>query len=254
MELKSSLSNQVSSSPALAQIVILAGGLGTRLRPITETIPKAMVPIQGKPFVHHQLDLLAKNEIRDIILSTGYLGQMIQDYVGDGQKWGIQVRYVDEGKHLRGTGGAIRFVLDQGLLQERFLVTYGDSYLPVAYQKIWQEFLGTAEPALMTVMKNFEQWDASNACFDGSKVTLYDKKLKTKPPEMRYIDFGLSGWSKTTIATEIPKDEKFDLADLFHTLSVQNLLAGYEIQERFYEIGSAQGIQDLEKYLDSRLE
>lgn len=230
------------------QIVILAGGLGTRLRPITEKIPKAMVPIHGKPFIHYQLDLMAQNEIRDIILSTGFLGHMIQDYVGDGSQWGVQVRYVDEGAELRGTGGAVRLVYDQGLLQDRFFVTYGDSFLPIAFQKVWSAFIQQSKPALMTVMRNEEKWDASNACFDGKDVTLYDKRLKTKPPEMRFIDYGLSGWSKEIIASEIPKGTKFDLADLFHQLSIRGLLTGYEITERFYEIGSVQGIQDLEGY------
>jgi NDP-sugar pyrophosphorylase family protein len=233
------------------QIVVLAGGLGTRLRPITETVPKAMVPIQGKPFIHHQLDLLARNEVKDIVLSTGYLSHMIEDYVEDGKRWGVQVRYVNEGKDLRGTGGAVRLVYDHGLLQDRFLVTYGDSYLPISYKKVWQSFNQRREPALMTIMENSEKWDASNACFDGEKVTLYDKRLKQKPKEMRFIDYGLSAWSKDVIATQIPQNEKFDLADLFHSLSAQGLLAGFEIQDRFYEIGSHQGIQDLENYLGS---
>ncbi len=234
------------------QIVILAGGLGTRLLPLTEKIPKAMISILGKPFIHYQLKWLAKNEIRDIILSTGYLGEQIQDFIQDGSSWGVKVQYVQEGKNLLGTGGALRLVCEQAKLQEKFLVTYGDSYLPVDFKKIWENFLNQTEPALMTVIKNNEKWDASNACFKEGKITLYDKKaaiLESKPDEMKYIDYGLSGWNKNIIQKKIPCNRKVDLADVFHELSIQGLLKGYEITQRFYEIGSIQGIQDLETFL-----
>jgi MurNAc alpha-1-phosphate uridylyltransferase len=231
------------------QIVILAGGLGTRLRPLTEQIPKAMIPILGKPFMDFQLRLLSRCGIQEVILSTGYLGEMIKEFVRDGRDWNLKVTYVNEGKNLRGTGGALRLIYDHGLLREHFLVTYGDSYLPISYRDIWQEFSKRTEPALMTVLRNGEKWDASNSCFDGENVTLYDKKIQPKPKEMQFIDYGLSAFSKALIGQEIPKDQKFDLATLLNQLSINKQLAGLEVKERFYEVGSLQGIQDLEAYL-----
>jgi MurNAc alpha-1-phosphate uridylyltransferase len=231
------------------QIVILAGGLGTRLRPLTDQMPKAMIPIHGKPFVHYQLKWLAQSGVTDVILSTGYLGYQIHDYVKDGSAWGLKVQFVDEGKNLRGTGGAIRYIYDHDLLADKFLVTYGDSFLPIDFQNVWDDFNQRAQPALMTVLRNGEKWDASNVCFDGKLVTLYDKKIQPKPPEMHYIDYGVSAFRKEIIAARIPKEEKYDLATLFRELSVEGLLSGQEVKERFYEIGSMQGIDDLEKYL-----
>ncbi|MEO7162642.1 MAG: nucleotidyl transferase, partial [Bdellovibrionia bacterium] len=105
------------------------------------------------------------------------------------------------------------------------------------------------EPALMTVLHNGEKWDQSNACFDGKNVTLYDKKIQPKPTDMQFIDYGLSALSSAIIGQEIPQNEISDLAVLFRRLSVQRRLAGMEVRERFYEVGSTQGIQDLETYL-----
>ena len=231
------------------QIVILAGGLGTRLRPLTEEIPKAMIPILGKPFIDFQLKLLARCGIQEVILSTGYLGHLIEEFVRDGRDWNLKVTYVNEGANLRGTGGALRLIYDQGLLHDRFLVTYGDSYLPISYRDIWQDFGNRTESALMTVLHNGEKWDASNACFDGKNVILYDKKIQPKPTAMQFIDYGLSAFSSAIIEQEIPKNEKFDLGVLFNRLSIHRRLAGIEVKERFYEIGSVKGIQDLEGYL-----
>jgi NDP-sugar pyrophosphorylase family protein len=235
------------------QIVILAGGLGTRLRPLTEQIPKAMIPISEHPFVHYQLQWLSKCGIQEVLISTGYLGEMIRDYVQDGSKWNLRVQYTDEGKQLRGTAGALRLALDQGWLHDQFLVTYGDSFLPVDYKVIWEEFLKRREPALMSVLRNDEQWDSSNACFDGHKVTLY-QKLKTpeKPQNMRFIDYGLCALSKSLIQTHVPPGVSMDLAALLHPLSCQGSLAGYEVTQRFYEIGSMEGIADLEKFIQSQ--
>jgi NDP-sugar pyrophosphorylase family protein len=231
------------------QIVILAGGLGTRLRPLTDQMPKAMIPILGKPFIDYQLQLLARNGIDEVILSTGYLGHQIEDYVKDGRQWKLKVSYVNEGANLRGTGGALRLIVDQGLLHERFLVTYGDSFLPISYMDVWRDFITRSEPALMTVLRNAEKWDASNACFDGRFVTLYDKKIQPKPAHMQFIDYGLSAFQRSIIQSAIPKDEKVDLSLLFSQLSIQGQLVGYEIKDRFYEIGSMKGIEDLEGYL-----
>jgi NDP-sugar pyrophosphorylase family protein len=232
------------------QTVILAGGLGTRLRPVTEDVPKAMVEIGGQPFVDHQLRWLASCGVREVVFAIGFRGDLIREFVGGGSRWGLQANYVDEGDDLRGTGGALRLAADRGVLQDRFLVTYGDSFLPVDFGAVWKQFLSRREPALMTVLNNGDRWDTSNACFDGDKVTLYDKNAPPpKPSQMRFIDYGLSAFRKSVIVEEVPSGAKADLADLFHRLSLRGELAGFEVGQRFYEIGSFQGIRDFEEYL-----
>jgi NDP-sugar pyrophosphorylase family protein len=148
-----------------------------------------------------------------------------------------------------GTGGAIRKAIDDAPVQDEFLVTYGDSYLPIDYGAVWKRFLAQPLPALMTVLENHEKWDRSNACFDGTRVSLYDKWTETKPPQMRFVDYGLSALRKSMVQARIAAGEKMDLARLFHTLSLEGQLAGYEVKTRFYEIGSPQGLADLREYV-----
>lgn len=233
------------------QCLVLAGGLATRMRPITETIPKSLIAVHGTPFAHYQLKKLAADGVTEVVFSIGYLGEQIREFVGDGSRWGLKVRYVDEGRELRGTGGAIRLAVDSGVMQERFLVTYGDSFLPVDTGAVWRRFSECSEPALMTVLENGEKWDSSNACFDGSRVTLYDKKISPKPKEMRYIDYGMMGLERSVIESGIPRDTKVDLADLLSRLSREGKLAGMEVSDRFYEIGSPSGLRDFENLVNS---
>jgi NDP-sugar pyrophosphorylase family protein len=229
------------------QCVILAGGLGTRIRAQAGSLPKALLPIEGQAFVHYQLLQLRKSGIEDVVLCIGYEGQQIRDYVNDGSRWNLHVRYVDEGQELRGTGGALRLAGDQNVLHPLFFVLYGDSFLPIDFNPIWVYFYGRIEPALMTVMRNQGRWDRSNACFDGSKVTLYDKK-KADSPGMEYIDYGLSLIRRDAMMTSIPSGTACDLADYFSTLSRAGQLAGYAVEQRFYEIGSPAGLEDFKAY------
>lgn len=232
-----------------AQCLILAGGLATRMRPLTEKVPKALLEAGPHPFVHYQLAWLARHGVTDVVFCIGYKGEMIRDYVGDGSKWKLKVRYVDEGQDLRGTAGALRKALDEGVLENEFLVTYGDSFLPVHYGEILKSFIAQKKPVLMTVLKNFEKWDASNACYENGQVTLYDKRLKEKPPAMQYIDYGLSAFRRELIEKEFPSGIKADLADLFHRMSIRGDLAGFEVQERFYEIGSPAGLAEFQAFI-----
>lgn len=234
------------------QCVILAGGRATRMRPLTDTIPKALIPVAGRPFLDHQLAWLAGHGVTDVVLSIGYKADAIRAFVdgGDGARHGLRVRYVDEGGRLRGTAGALRLALDQGVLEESFLVTYGDSFLPIDFAAVFATFVASGKPALMTVFRNDGRWDTSNVIFDGRMVTLYDKQRATRPPaDFAYIDYGLSALSRRVIADAIPPDTVADLATLFHGLSVRGELAGFEAAERFYEIGSPAGLEDLERWL-----
>lgn len=235
------------------QCLILAGGLATRMRPLTETIPKAMIPAEGQPFVDHQLGWLAAHGVTDVVMSIGYLGGAIRAHVGSGERFGLRVRYVDEGAKLRGTAGAVRLALDEGVLEPRFLLTYGDSFLPVDFAAVGRAHEAAGTPALMTVFHNQGRWDTSNVIFDGQRVTLYDKQRRTRPPEeFGYIDYGLSAFERRVIADEIPAGATADLADLFHRLSVRGDLAGLEVRERFYEIGSPAGLEDFAAWLRAR--
>jgi NDP-sugar pyrophosphorylase family protein len=232
------------------QCLILAGGLAMRMRPLTERIPKALIPIAGRPFIDHQLAWLAAHGVTDVVLSVGYLGEALSAHVGDGAAFGLRVRTVDEGPNLRGTAGAVRLAFDQGALEERFLVTYGDSFLPIDFSAVFDAFAASGAPALMTVFRNQGRWDTSNVIFDGRMVSLYDKQRRTRPAEeFAFIDYGLSALERRVAAAEIPAGAKADLADLFHALSQRGELAGYESAERFYEIGSPAGLEDFAQWL-----
>jgi NDP-sugar pyrophosphorylase family protein len=228
------------------QCVILAGGLGTRMRPATETVPKALLPVAGEPFAAHQLELLRRGGVREVVYCIGHLGDQVRDYVGDGRRFGLGVSYVDEGEELLGTGGALRHADREGALHDEFLVLYGDSYLPIDFRTVRDAFAAVSEPALMTVFHNAGRIVASNVEFDGRRVTRYDKRQPT--PAMEWVDYGVSAMQRAVLG-EIPIGAPADLSDLFHELSVSGRLAGLAVDERFYEIGSTDGLREVEDLL-----
>lgn len=234
------------------QCVILAGGRGTRMAPFTDKLPKALLPVAGRPFADWQLEWLAGQGVDDVIYSIGHLGERIRRHVGAGEQWGLDVRYVDEGPDLQGTGGALRQALNESALAERFLVLYGDSYLTVDVGSVWNTFVAGNSAALMSVYRNDGEWERSNAVFCDGMVTRYEKGLRIVPPEMRYVDYGLSAFKRSTIEQWVPREGVVDLADTFMALSAQGELAGFEAMGRFYEIGSQSGLKELEERLLSR--
>jgi NDP-sugar pyrophosphorylase family protein len=225
-------------------VAILAGGLAQRLRPLTETIPKALIEIQGEPFVAHQLRLLKERGIQRVILCVGYRGEMIQEFIGSGARYGIQVEFSFDGPCLLGTAGALKKALP--LLGESFFVLYGDSYLPCDYRKIQSAFEHKGRLALMTVFRNKGQWDRSNVEFVGGGIRRYDKERQTA--RMRHIDYGLGVFQKKALEIA-PGDQPWDLARLYQDLLGKRELAAYEVKERFYEIGSFSGLEELRLYL-----
>lgn len=225
-------------------VAILAGGLAKRLRPITETIPKSLVMVAGSPFLSHQLRLLYAAGLRRVIICAGYLGEMIEDQFGNGDSYGVRIGYSYDGQKLLGTGGALRHALH--LLGERFFVLYGDSYLRADYGEVARAFVASDKLGLMTVYRNAGRWDASNVQFEGGRIVNYDKKQPT--PEMQHIDYGL-GILRANALPSRPENEPFDLADVYSCLLSQNQLAGYEVSERFYEIGSPAGLAELDALL-----
>src|SRR5438270_3000458 len=172
-------------------LAILAGGLATRLRPVTETIPKALVEINGEPFLAHQLRLLAASGIRRVTILVAYRAHMIEEYAGDGRRFGLEVTYSLDGAELRGTAGAVAQA--RPLLGESFFVLYGDSYLPCDYAAVDRAFERSGCPALMTIYRNEGRWDSSNVHFADDRILAYNKKVRT--PEMQHIDYGLGVFS-----------------------------------------------------------
>lgn len=232
------------------QCVILAGGLGTRMRPLTERLPKALLPVADTPFAHYQLSWLARHGVTEVVYSIAVLGDLVRDYVGDGSRWGLSVSYVEDGDELRGTAGALRRALDAGVLRDWFLVHYGDSFLPIDLRRLRDVFRAQGRPALMTVYRNRGRWDTGNVCFAEGIVALYRKARRGEAadPAMEFIDYGVSALRADVIAERVPAGAAMDLADVYHRLSVKGLLAGLEVGQRFYEIGSPSGLRDFEAW------
>jgi NDP-sugar pyrophosphorylase family protein len=225
-------------------VVILAGGLANRLRPLTEKVPKVLLPVAGKPFLAHQLELLRRQGLRRVVLCLGYLGEMVVDRFGDGRAWGMELSYSFDGPVLLGTGGALRQSLPK--LGESFYVLYGDSYLTTPFAPVAECFERSGKRGLMTVYHNEGQYDASNVVFRDGRIVVYDKRARL--PEMHYIDYGLSVFSASVFA-EWPEGKPFDLAEVMRRLVESGELAGLEVPVRFYEIGSAAGLAELESLL-----
>jgi NDP-sugar pyrophosphorylase family protein len=224
-------------------VAILAGGLATRLHPITETIPKSLVDVAGKPFVIRQLDYLRGQGITRVVLCIGYLGERVEAVVGDGSAFGMRIHYSWDDARLMGTGGALRQALP--LLGGHFFVFYGDSYLPIDFREVEQIFLNSGELALMTVLRYDNFRDKCNVLFRDGCIKEYNKRMPR--PEMEHIDYGL-GVLSAAVLKDTPVNEPFDLADIYHKLSVQGALAGHEVFERFYEIGSYKGLEETIDY------
>jgi NDP-sugar pyrophosphorylase family protein len=228
-------------------VAILAGGLGTRLRPLTEKVPKSLLRVAGRPFLAHQLELLRRQKITKVVLCVGHLGELIQREVGDGTAHGLHIEYSFDGPRLLGTGGAIKRALP--LLGNEFFVLYGDSYLPIEFGPVADFFRRSGKLGCMTVFRNEDKFDTSNVVYRAGQVIAYDKKRKL--PEMHYIDYGLNVF-KAAAFDPFPTDAPFDLADVLVKLVHENQLAGYEVHERFYEIGSPAGLAELEKLLSTK--
>jgi NDP-sugar pyrophosphorylase family protein len=225
-------------------VALLAGGLATRLRPITEKVPKLLIEVAGEPFFSHQLRLLKKAGLKRIVLCAGYLGEKIVEQYGDGSAWGVQIDYSFDGPKLLGTGGALIRALPK--LGYAFYTLYGDSYLPIDYQAVGSHFLDSGKLGLMTVFENHERYDSSNVWFENGSILAYDKK--NKPPQMHHIDYGLGAF-RAGAFDGFPRDAVVDLAEVQKALVARGELAGYEVPERFYEIGSPAGLKELDELL-----
>jgi NDP-sugar pyrophosphorylase family protein len=228
------------------QCVILAGGLATRMRPMTDRMPKALIPVNNTPFAHLQLKWLAQQGVSRVVYCIAHLGDQIRDYVGDGSTWKLDVTYSDEASGRLGTAGALRLAAGSGLLADRFLVVYGDSYLKVDVRSAWDQWTMSNLGALMVVLKNDGRWDASNADVQDGRVVRYEKGAEGA--EFSYIDYGLLGFRRDVVL-KWPPDQQIDLAGLHSQLASEGDLAAFEVHDRFYEVGSPEGLADLEQFL-----
>jgi N-acetyl-alpha-D-muramate 1-phosphate uridylyltransferase len=234
----------MSEVTELTLAVILAGGYATRMRPITEHIPKALIEIAGRPFLWHQLQLLKRNGVHSAVLAVGYLGESIREYFGDGSDVGVSLEYSFDGPSLLGTAGAIKKALP--LLPERFFVLYGDSYLRCDYRAVEDAFRRCDRAGLMTVYRNDGLFDGSNVEYDGMRIVRYDKTNRT--PAMRHIDYGLGAFHRSAFES-LSDGQPRDLVQVYQALIAADELAAFEVFERFYEIGSPEGLRDTADFL-----
>jgi len=226
------------------QVAILAGGLATRLGDLTRNQPKSMVKVLGKPFLEYQLKLLREGGVNNIILCLGHMGEKIESCFGDGKKYGLNIRYSFEDEFL-GTAGALKKA--EALLNDTFFTMYGDSYLFLDFGFIMSYFKSQNKLALMSVYGNYNRYDRSNTAIEGNLVKKFSKKEKTE--DMVYIEYGANIFKKEALKT-IPGNQFYSLDDLFpHLIEMGELLA-FEVKERFYEVGSPQGLSEFEEYIN----
>jgi N-acetyl-alpha-D-muramate 1-phosphate uridylyltransferase len=229
-------------------VAVLAGGLATRLRPLTEQVPKILLEVAGRPFAEHQVELLRHNGISKVVFCLGYLGEQVVDALGNGERWQMTFRYLFDGARLRGTGGALRRALPE--LGDAFFVTYGDSYLDCDFKAVEASFRASGRPGLMTVLRNDDRWDRSNVELDRGRIVRYDKG----PGEtaMHHIDYGLGILTPAAFEPWRDDEQPFDLAAVYQRLIAGGELAGYEVTDRFYEIGSLEGLEETRALLEAR--
>ncbi len=225
-------------------VAILAGGRAVRLKPLSDSTPKALIDVAGKPFIVHQVELLRRNGLTEIVLCLGYLGDQVKTALGDGREYGVHLEYSFDGPRPLGTGGALCKALP--LLGESFFVLYGDSYLDCDYASIETAYRECGKPALMTVYRNSGRWDRSNVLFSDGLIRRYDKADPSR--EMVHIDYGLGVMSFEAMREYSPEEE-LDLAVIYQDLLREGHLAGFEVSTRFYEIGSPAGLQELRRHL-----
>jgi N-acetyl-alpha-D-muramate 1-phosphate uridylyltransferase len=227
-------------------VAILAGGLATRIRPLTETLPKILLDVAGKPFLDHQLESLREQGITRVVLCVGFLGELVRQRVPTMARLGLDIQLSFDGPTLLGTGGAIRQALP--LLGDEFFVMYGDSYLRIDFNSVAERFHESARPGLMTVFRNHGRWETSNVDFRNGVIEAYDKKLPTG--EMSHVDYGLSMF-RASVFDRYSTVTPLDLSDVMRDLVINDEMAGYEAQHRFYEIGSFDGLRELGELLSS---
>jgi len=225
------------------QVAILAGGLATRLGDLTRNQPKSLVKVWGEPFLEYQLKLLKRGGIKDMVLCISHMGEQIERHFGDGREYGVNIKYSVEDK-LLGTAGALKRA--EALLNDIFFTMYGDSYLFLDFPVAMHYFKSQNKLALMTVYKNYDQYDRSNTVVEGNLVKKFSKKERTE--DIVYIEYGANIFKKEALKM-IPENQFYSLDELFPRLIEMEELLAFEVKERFYEIGSPQGLKEFGEYI-----
>lgn len=226
------------------QIAVICGGKATRLYPITKTIAKSMVEIAGKPFLEHQIEIFKKNSIFKIVLCAGNFSEQIEEYFGDGRKFGVNIRYSIEKEKLD-TGGALKNA--KALLEDDFFVIYGDSYLFIDYQEVYRYFEKFNKLGLMTVFKNFQKIEPSKILVEGNLIAKFDKEHPNQPG-MFFTEFGLNIFKKEVL--DLVGKKAFPIGDYFKILIEKRELLAFETLQRFYEIGCPEGLEATKKVIE----
>ena len=226
------------------QCAILAGGLGTRLRPRTDKVPKAMVEVAGRPFIDYQVELLARNGVDDLVLCVGYLGELVEDHLGDGKGRGVKIRYSRDGPELLGPAGALKRAV--GLLGEMFFVTYGDAYLRAPYAAVMEKLASSGDLGLMTVFRNEGRYGPSDVDVEAGRVVRYEKTHR--PGEMAWVNFGLSALRKEALAI-IPPGSPYGEVEFYGAMIGRGKLGAFEVSERFFEIGTPASLAEFEGFI-----
>ena len=229
-------------------IAMLAGGRATRLGALAARTPKALIDVAGQPFAAHQITELRRHGVTDIVFCVGHLGDEVASRLGDGARWGVRIRYVSDGPRALGTGGALRGAMS--MLGEAFFVMYGDALLSCDYGAVERAFRSGGKLALMTVLRNADRWDRSNVVFEQGRLLRYDKQHRTR--DMRHIDYGL-GVMTADALRPYPERQPFDLASVYQALLARGQLDAFEVQDRFFEIGSPSGLEETRRYLEQRM-
>jgi NDP-sugar pyrophosphorylase family protein len=230
------------------QVVILAGGLGTRMLPRTERVPKILLPVAGRPFAAWLLERLAAQGFGEAVLCIGHLGEAVRDELGESFA-GLRLHYVEDGDRLLGTAGALRKALAH--LEATFLVTYGDSFLPFDYRAPLLDL--RAHPGAMgtmAVFRNDDRLDRSNPAIAGDRVLRYEKRPRDAPRDaaLDHIDYGATALRREVVAA-LAEGEPADLSALQRDLAARGLLRACLAARRFFEIGSPEGLADLQTEL-----
>ena len=228
------------------QVAILVGGLATRLEALTANVPKCMLEIYGNPFLEYQLDLLRKNGVEDVVLCTGYHEEQIIARYGNGNNYGLNIKYSSDGKSPLGTAGAIKNA--EGLLKDEFFIMYGDSYLHLDFCAVLRFFRRYKKSGLMVVYKNYDHYDRSNVVVEDKLIKRYDKQ--NQDSKMIYIDYGVSLLTKETLRL-VPPNQVYSLEEFFPRLIQQKEMLAYEVKERFYQIGNPEGLNEFKLYLSN---
>ena len=229
------------------QAVILAGGLGTRLRPVTERVPKALVPVGGRPFLEYELELMRSGGVDEFVICVGHLGEAIREHFGDGGRFGLTIRYSDDGRAPLGPSGALKKA--GHLLRDRFFVTYGDAYLRAPFKEVMDSLSSSGALGVMTVFRNEDRYGRSDVDVAGGRVVAYDKRGERKHS---WVNFGLTALKKSAL-DRIPAGRAVEEEEFYKGLIAKGELAAFPVRLRFYEIGNPKSLAEFERFMARRI-